>query len=257
MAKPVKAKEQIRLSTGDVMTLGEALDRGLVTLGTTEERAARPRGERLTVRSYYAKDPRTQDLWPVSRALFESRTAGTFKPGSSAPTKVTSKAREPVAASTETPFMVLSDGDVIGYYADLPSATTAADHWQEEYDRRVKIFDGDRVVSKGEIETARKAHATKKKSPAQLQREIDKVLARAPKKVAGFAMPAARQPGYQIVSVPILKGPRSIGPSGLDSPRERNESVVFATRAEAEAYLPSVKRFAADFGRDAVIKEVW
>ena len=79
----------------------------------------------------------------------------------------------------------------------------------------------------------------------------------ATKKVAGFAQPASRQPGYQIVSVPLLKGPRSIGPSGLDSPRERNESVVFATRAEAEAYLPAVKRFAADFGREAVIKEVW
>src|SRR5512143_439570 len=100
-------------------------------------------------------------------------------------------------------------------------------------------------------------HATKKKSPAQLQREIDEALARAPKKVAGFARPATRQPGYQIVSVPILKGPRGIGPSGLDSPREHNESVVFSTRAEAEAYLPAVKRFAADFGREAVIKEVW
>lgn len=100
-------------------------------------------------------------------------------------------------------------------------------------------------------------HATKKKSPAQLQREIDETLAQAPKKVAGFARPATRQPGYQIVSVPILKGPHGIGPSGLDSPREHNESVVFSTRAEAEAYLPAVKRFAADFGREAVIKEVW
>lgn len=157
MAKPVKAKEQIRLSTGDVLTLGEALDRGLVTLGTTEERAARPRGERLTVRSYYAQDPRTQEMWPVSRALFESRTAGTFKPGSPAPAKGIPKAREPVAATgTGTRFMVLSDGDVVGHYDDLLSAVTAADHWQSEYDRRVKIFEGDRVVSKGEIEAASK-----------------------------------------------------------------------------------------------------
>src|SRR5262245_273194 len=97
----------------------------------------------------------------------------------------------------------------------------------------------------------------KKKSPAQLDREIAESLSHAPTKVAGFTRPAGRQPGYQIVSVPILKGPRSIGPSGLDLPRERNESVVFSTRAEAEAYLPSVQRFAADFGRDAVIKEIW
>lgn len=109
------------------------------------------------------------------------------------------------------------------------------------------------------LATSRTHHATKKpstqKSPAQLQREIDEALA--PKKVAGFVRSAGRKPGYQIVSVPILKGPGGIGPSNLDSPRERNESVVFASRGEAETYLPSVRRFAADFGRDALIKEVW
>jgi len=113
------------------------------------------------------------------------------------------------------------------------------------------------------VDRLKHGHRTKK-SPAQLQREIDEALAKpravrahSTKKVAGFARPAGRQPGYQIVSVPILKGPRGIGPGGLDAPRERNESVVFSTRAEAEAYLPSVKRFAADFGREAVIREVW
>jgi len=133
---------------------------------------------------------------------------------------------------------------------------------REPYNRMRADYTGDVESSPGTARTAAgrggsSHHATKKKSPAQLQREIAEVLARAPKKVAGFARPATRQPGYQIVSVPILKGPRGIGPSGLDSPREHNESAVFSTRAEAEAYLPSVKRFAADFGREAVIKEVW
>jgi hypothetical protein len=115
-----------------------------------------------------------------------------------------------------------------------------------------------KVISYAQGEAGHRAapsrhHATKK-TPTQLQREIDETLT---PKVAGFVRSAGRKPGYQIVSVPIFKGPRGIGPSGLDSPRARNESVVFASRGEAEAYLPSVKRFAADFGRDALIKEVW
>lgn len=189
--KLVKAKEQVVLSTGEVMTLGEALDRGLATVGTTEQRALRPKGDRLTVRSYYAEDTNSGELWPISRALFESRTTGTFKPGSpapAAPTKhVPSSSSSSSSSTTPTArYMVTSYGDDVGYFADLPSAITAADRYQEETDRVIKIFDGKRALSKGEIEAARKAshsegttrhHATKK-TPAQLQREIDEVLGR-------------------------------------------------------------------------------
>jgi hypothetical protein len=115
--------------------------------------------------------------------LFESRTAGTFKPGASAPIEITPEARVPgMAAGMATAFMVLSDGDVVGYYTDLPSAVAAADRWEEEYDRRVKIFAGDRVLSKGEIETARShaevSHSVRatKKSPLTLDREIAELV---------------------------------------------------------------------------------
>lgn len=183
MAKTVKAREQVVLSTGDVMTLGEALDRGLATVGTTEQRALRPKGDRLTVHSYYAEDANSGELWPISRALFESRATGTFKPGSPAPTEPATRARSSTTAATATRFMVTSYGDDVGYFADLPSAITAADRYQEETDRVVKIFDGNRALSKGEIEAARSlaevSHSVRaaKKSPAQLQREIDEVLA--------------------------------------------------------------------------------
>lgn len=182
MVKTVKAREEVVLSTGQVMTLGEALDRGLATVGTTEQRALRPKGDRLTVRSYYAEDSGSGELWPISRALFESRTTGTFKPGSPAPTESTTRA--PSSSTTAaTRFMVTSYGDDVGYFADLPSAITAADRYQEETDRVVKIFDGNRALSKGEIEAARSlaevSHSVRaaKKSSAQLQREIDEALA--------------------------------------------------------------------------------
>ena len=185
MVKTVKAKEQVVLSTGEVMTLGEALDRGLATVGSTEQRALRPKGDRLTVRSYYAEDAKSGELWPIGRALFESRTTGTFKPGSPAPTELTTRTTRAPTSSTTAPthFMVISYGDVVGYFADLPSAVMAADRYQEETDRVVKIFDGNRALSKGEIEAARSlaevshsVHAAKKSS-AQLQREIDEALA--------------------------------------------------------------------------------
>lgn len=177
MAKTVKAREQVVLSTGEVMTLGEALDRGLATVGTTEQRALRPKGDRLTVRSYYAEDSNSGELWPISRALFESGTTGTFKPGSPAPAAPTKHVPSSSSSSTApTPrYMVTSYGDDVGYFTDLPSAITAADRYQEETDRVVKIFDGNRALSKGDIEAAKKAlhsfHSTKK-SPSQLDREI-------------------------------------------------------------------------------------
>lgn len=169
------------------MTLGEALDRGLATVGTTEQRASRPKGDRLTVRSYYAEDSKSGELWPISRALFESRTTGTFKPGSPAPTEPTTRApSSSTTVATATRFMVTSYGDVVGYFADLLSAITAADRYQEETDRVVKIFDGNRALSKGEIEAARSlaevshsVRAAKVKSAKQLDAEIAESLAKA------------------------------------------------------------------------------
>jgi len=72
--------------------------------------------------------------------------------------------------------MVVSNGDHVGDYADLPSAIAAADRWLEEYDRHVQIFKGSRVLSKKEIDAARapaSAHMhAEKKSPSQLDHEI-------------------------------------------------------------------------------------
>ncbi len=65
----VKGKEKIRLSSGEEMTLSDALDRNLVFLRTTEGYG---RNSTVTVR-YFAREVTGELSWEVGKTLYESR----------------------------------------------------------------------------------------------------------------------------------------------------------------------------------------
>jgi hypothetical protein len=74
----VKAKDPIQLSSGACMTLGEALDRGLVYVWQAKTVARKIRGERREVACYIAWE-RDADgdvvSWTIGQKLYESRRA--------------------------------------------------------------------------------------------------------------------------------------------------------------------------------------
>ena len=78
----VKAKDQIQLSNGDRMTLGEALDRGLVHVWQGKAITRKIRGERREVACYIAWE-RDKDgdavSWSIGQKLYESRQATAAK----------------------------------------------------------------------------------------------------------------------------------------------------------------------------------
>ncbi len=66
----VKAEETVRLSNGDVMTLGEALDKGRLKV----RRVANYQGPRGPTReAYFADEPGTMLGFEISRYLYQSR----------------------------------------------------------------------------------------------------------------------------------------------------------------------------------------
>lgn len=79
--KTTKATDRIRLIDGQVMTLGEALDRKILVLRKTDNMHSRrsPTGLRT---AYFAEYADTGEGWEVSKALFLSRTTGKFEVGS-------------------------------------------------------------------------------------------------------------------------------------------------------------------------------
>ena len=72
----VKASERIRLSGGQVMTLGQALDAGLLTLAevTRHSRTREDsRGKALVTSSYIARETGGDLFWDVGETLYRSR----------------------------------------------------------------------------------------------------------------------------------------------------------------------------------------
>lgn len=69
-----RAKDRIVLANGDVMTLGEAFDRGRVVLYKSEAYSRRKEdsaGRPLKVIHYYAREADT--LWDIGEKLYASR----------------------------------------------------------------------------------------------------------------------------------------------------------------------------------------
>jgi len=64
-----KAADRIKLSDGTIMTLGEALDRGLMVTGT-----AIGNGRKYELSLHYlAKEKNAPLFWEIGQKLFESR----------------------------------------------------------------------------------------------------------------------------------------------------------------------------------------
>ena len=73
----VKASERIRLSTGQVMTLGEALDAGFLVLKETTSYSRTKedsRGRALAMTHYTAREKSGDFYWEIGRTLYESRS---------------------------------------------------------------------------------------------------------------------------------------------------------------------------------------
>ena len=73
-----KATDRIRLRDGAVMTLGEALDRGLLILRKTDNMHSRSGSGMRT--AYFAEYADSGEGWEISRGLFLSRTSGFVLP---------------------------------------------------------------------------------------------------------------------------------------------------------------------------------
>lgn len=71
--KHTKASDRIRLNDGEVVTLGEALDRKILVLRKTDNMYSRRSGLRT---AYFAEYPDTGEGWEISKGLYLSRTSG-------------------------------------------------------------------------------------------------------------------------------------------------------------------------------------
>jgi hypothetical protein len=74
----IKAKDQIKLSGGEITTLGDALDRGLLYVWTGASTGRKRQGERREIVVFYAwgidADGDLVTL-PIGQKLYESRLA--------------------------------------------------------------------------------------------------------------------------------------------------------------------------------------
>jgi len=69
----VRAQDRIRLPSGEEMTLADAIDRGLVTLESTE-RWTRKTDMPRAIRTYVARTLDGTHYWDIGKTLYESRT---------------------------------------------------------------------------------------------------------------------------------------------------------------------------------------